>query len=196
MKDVTRLWRVVAAPAFLIVLIFLGISCSSPTYNSPVPGTLIIKLRTISNEIPFSPLNNFGLTAQALQANRSDGAFLSIFQDTKTVKQTPSTYNTLDTSAQDSNLVLGEAYAPPGNYTSVTLTFSPAAAVVLNGYQVIPVSTPLTFDGVANFPGSFSIASGGTTTVILTLNLDKTLVKGAETYYFESVFYMSSVHYN
>jgi hypothetical protein len=196
MKDVTRPLRTVAAPACLIVLIFLGVSCSSPTYQSPSPGTLTVKLRTVSNNISFSPLNDFDLVVQSIQANRSDGTFLQIFQDTKTVKSTPSTYNTLDPSAEDSEMVLGSVYAPPGSYTGLVMSMNPGATVILNGYQVIPVYTLSTFDGFLSFPGSFSVNAGGTTTVILTINLDQTLNKGAEVFYFESDIFMSSVHYN
>ena len=196
MKDVTRPLRIVAAPACLLVLIFLGVSCSSPTYESPAPGTLTIKLRTISTVIPFSPYNNFTFTIQQLQANRNDGNFLEVFQDSKTVKLTPSTYNTLDTTARDSEMVLGTALAPPGTYTSVQMAFNPSNEVILDGYRIIPVNVGSDFSGSSGFYRDYTISSGQTTTLTLTINLDRTLVKGAEVFYFNNYFYMSSVKYN
>src|SRR5947207_7891506 len=141
-KRVSLLPRI--ALAFTIVIIVVMYGCQYD-YTSPLPGTLSIKLRAKSDNIDFSPLNNFVLRFSLIEAVRSDGARAKIYEDTKAVgenSQNPNptyAYNALDSRARDSNIVIGEAYLPPGDYIGVNMNVVPSDTVVRDGYRFIPV---------------------------------------------------------
>ncbi len=196
MKDVTLLLSKVAALLLPLVLVFANISCTLPTYDSPNPGIIQVRLHTISKAIDFTPLNNFILTVSAVYAVRSDGARLVIFQDVNAIDRTPSVYNTLAQGTGDSTFVMGTAYAPPGNYSGVSLLYTPGNQVILDGYRFIPVdTTKFHFNSslVANAP--YTVRENDTTRVIMTIDLDSALVKGADKYYFNQKYVgISSIH--
>jgi hypothetical protein len=195
MKDVKVDLLRVAAFIFPLVLIVASISCTLPTYDSPNPGIIEVRLQTISNDIRFTPLNNFILTVSAVYAVRSDGARLVVYQDVKAIDRTPSVYNTLDQSAEDSRLMMGSVYAPPGEYSGVNLLFEPGSQVIIDGYRIIPVSKPIDFNSSLVSNAHYSVRENDTTRIIMTINLDSALVRGADNYYFDQKYvYISSVH--
>lgn len=183
--------------AFLVTftgILFLN-GCGQYEYVSPLPGIIDVRLHSKSNNLEFSPLNNFVLKVTAVEAVRDDYKRAQIFEDTKAIDRTTTNYNTLDVRARDSALVLGEAYLPPANYIGIDLLIEPASEVILDGYRNIPVELPEKFSPLLQFriyPG-YPIKELTTTTVVITIDLDKSLVKKANTYLFNPVYEISSI---
>jgi hypothetical protein len=153
-------------------------------------------LHTISNNIPFTPLNNFILTVSAVYAVRADGARLVVYADVNAIDRTPSVYNTLDQRAEDSSLVMGSVYAPPGNYSGVNLLITPGNQVIEDGYRFISVDTlKYGFNSSLVSKGAYTVRENDTTRIYMTINLDSALVRGADNFYFNQKFvYISSIH--
>lgn len=182
------------------VVLTFSWSCSQYDYTSPLPGILSVQLHTRSSDIPFDPLNNFVLKVTSVQAVRNDYARADIYEDAKAIGRTTNVYNTLDFRARDSNLVMGQGYLPPGDYIAVNLLITPGTSVILDGYRNIPVVVDAKFDPLLSFqntqnPGAtlFHIDEGVTTQMVVTIDLDSTLLKGANVYYFRPYYYVSSI---
>ena len=179
------------------IVLLLNFGCDQYNYVSPSPGIVELLFRTKSNEITFSPLNSFILTIpqNGVQARREDGALLQINEDVFAIARKQASYNILQPEARDSILVLGEAFAPPGNYSGIEIQFTPGGYVILDGYRTIPVFAVNSNGGSydLNFQRPFTIASVETTYVTLTIDLDQSLVKGAENYYFLPYYNISSI---
>jgi hypothetical protein len=156
-------------------------------YSSPLPGLISVRLRTKSENFTFDPLNNFVLKVAQVEAVRNDGARAEILEDTKAISRTTNTYNTLDKRARDSSLIMGEAYLPPGEYIGVNMLVEPGTNVTLDGYRVIPVIAPPNPSLLLAFRKNFSIKEGVTTRIVVTIDLDNALKKGANNYYFEPI---------
>ncbi|MBI1807733.1 MAG: hypothetical protein HYR76_11850 [Ignavibacteria bacterium] len=193
MKDLKRWVALIALGIVCSLFVFSSISCQYD-YASPLPGTLEIHLKTISNKIPFSPLNNFVLKVSQVQALRSSlTSGVVIYADPRAKSRTTSIYNTLDFRARDSSLVIGQSPVPPGDYIDVELVVTPGDKVNLNGYQIIPVVAPPGFDPLLVFPKRFSVSELSTTVITLTIDLDCSLVPGATAYYFRPCYFISSI---
>ena len=178
-----------------IVLIFLSNSCRYD-YSSPLPGTIDIRLHTYSTKIPFQANNNFVLKVSQVNAIRQeDGARVTVYEDPSAINRTLNIFNTLDFQARDSVMIMGQTPVPPAVYNGVDLTIRPGASVILDGYRNIVVKLPAGFDPTLHFLRSFEVKELWTTRIILTINLDSTLVKGANNYYFVPHYKISSVEY-
>jgi hypothetical protein len=132
-----------------------------------------------------------------VKAVRNDEAKLNIYQDLKAVRRENSTYNILQPAARDSNLVIGQTYAPPGDFAGINILMKPQGDLVLDGYRSIPVVKPPenpTLDVTLQFRKPFQILSERTTIVTLTIDVDSSLVKGADEYYFYPFYYISSIN--
>ena len=185
--------------AFAAVSLIALDGCSQYEYSSPLPGIVDIRLRTKSNDIEFTPLNNFILKVTSVEAVRSDGARAPIYEDLKAIGRTTNIYNVLDLRARDSILTMGQGYLPPGDYIGVNLLIQPGSSVILDGYRNIPVVVPLDLSPPLTFRKEgggtlFHIEEGRTTSIVVTLDLDATLLKGANVYYFQPHYYVSSIH--
>ncbi len=192
-----KAFSIVALCLFLAVPALLQLSCSQYDYTSPLPGVVSVRLHTISDtsRIAFSPLNNFVLKVTQIQAYRSDGAYAVIYADLKAIGRTTGVYNTLDVTARDSSMVLGETYLPPGDYTSILMLIEPGTAVVLDGYRNITVVRPPTLTSELSFRRPFKIIEGQRTNIVLTIDLDQSLTKLADQFLFNPVYYISSIQY-
>jgi hypothetical protein len=182
----------------LLSLLILGINIQCQyDYVSPLPGLLDLRLHTISDStrIAFSPQNNFVLKITAVAAVRSDFALADVLGDRKAISRTTGIYNTLDLHAEDSSLVIGQADLPPGDYLGILMLIKPGAAAILDGYRNIPVNTLHDFDPTLAFPKFFKITENRTTRVVLTINLDSSLVKQTDSFLFLPYYYISSVQY-
>jgi hypothetical protein len=146
-----------------------------------------VRLRATSNNLGFSPSNNFVLKVTSVEAVRNDGVRATIYEDTKAINRTTNTYNTLDGRARDSNIVMGEALLPPGDYIGVNLLIQPGESVVLDGYRIVPVILPEQFDALLAFREPFRIEEGGTTRIVVTIDLDNALLKRANTFDFSTL---------
>lgn len=185
----------VAALTLLILVFHFG--CTQYDYSSPLPGIIDIRLHTISDttQIDFSPLNNFVLRLTQVTAIRSDNARAEVFADLKAIGRTEESYNTLDSRAKDSTLVIGQGYLPPGDYVGIQMLIQPGGTVILDGYRDILVQRPDHFEPTLFFQKPFHINDSRTTHVVLTINLDSSLVKRADDYLFEPLYYISSIQY-
>ncbi|HZY10544.1 MAG TPA: hypothetical protein VFF29_05260 [Bacteroidota bacterium] len=193
-----RMWKMFSGETIflsLILLIFVSNSCTQYEYSSPLPGILEIRLKTISDtaRIKFSPLNNFVLKITAVEAVREDQARVSIYEDIKALGRTTSIYNTLDYRARDSNLVIGQGYVPPGNYIGVNLLIEPGSVAILDGYRRIPVVKSESFDALLRFRRPFTVSELNTTFINVAIDLDTSLVQGADIYDFNPYYYISSI---
>ncbi len=191
---------------FLIVTVF-NLRCTPYDYVSPSPGIITVNLKTISHNIPFeSPihLNGYSLSfpfvespQAALEAVESNGYLVPIYSDLQSFEREPISYNVLDPRAQDSDLVLGQGYAPIGNYEGINLNVIPGTVVILNAnspdIQSVPVNVPANVSSLLSFKKSFQVQESKSTTITLTLDLDSSLVKGYSNYYFRPKYYISSI---
>jgi len=182
--------------ALALPLMFMFGSCQYD-YSSPLPGTVQIHLKTVSNKIAFTYQNNFVLKVTAVEAIRDDGARAPIYADTKAIGRTTSIYNTLDTLARDSALIIGEGYAPPASYRGVDLLIEPGSFVVLDGYRFIRVVVPERFDKLLKFRSPYTVEESGLTVINVTVDLDSSLVPtvrdGEDVYLFKPLYYISNI---
>ena len=179
-----------------LTVVLSGISCTQYDYSSPSPGIVDVHLRTKSTEIPFDPLNNFVLKVTAVDAVRSgDGARVAVYEDLKAIGRTINVYNTLDFRARDSSLIIGQGYAPPGSYVGVNLLIEPGPQAILDGYRVIPVFRLESFEPLLQFRTPFDVKELWTTRINVTVDLDSTLIKGANEYFFRPYYYISHIEY-
>jgi hypothetical protein len=186
--------RYLAYVSYVIIIILVALAnlnCQYD-YNSPQPGVIEVHFRTISTLIGHSALNNFLLNINTVNAIRADGGKLVVYQDIKAIGVSTQVINALDYGARDSTIVIGSTYAPPGQYVGMLVLLNPGSQIILRGYQVINVDTPDGFDGVLSFHLPYPVSESRKTIVTLTLDLDKSLVKGAFTYTFSPVYYISS----
>ncbi len=179
-----------------ISILLLNVRCQY-NYSSPLPGLVDIRLHTISDSgrIAFSALNNFVLKITQVTALRSDYTQAQIYGDVHAIKSTTGIYNTLDLHAEDSSLVVGQADIPPGDYLGILMLIQPGPTVILDGYRNIPVRPLPDFDPTLSFIKSFKISEQKTTRIVLTINLDSSLVKQSDTFLFIPYYYISSIHY-
>lgn len=184
---------VVLFAALLPILIsVLNLGCQTE-FSSPLPGIIEVRLKTVSNDIKFDPLNNFILTVSSVEAVRSDDARVVIYGDLEAITRKPTKLNTLDVRARDSLLIIGQTYAPPGEYKGVDLLLEPARQVILDGYRIITVNRSPDFDPRLRFRSPFSVQELKTTRIVLEVNLDSTLLERANTYQFRPFYSISSI---
>ncbi|MBI5020153.1 MAG: DUF4382 domain-containing protein [Ignavibacteriales bacterium] len=176
-----------------ISLMLLSSSCQYD-YSSPQPGKLQIRLKTISNNIQFTELNNFIITYSVIQAVKNDGSRADIFEDLNAIDTKPLGINVLDFRARDSVLIIGETFVPPGDYSGVQFTITPKENLTLRGYQTVNVN-PVGFESNVRIylSNSYKVNEYNLTVVTIELNLDKSLVKDAFDYNFIPSFHISSI---
>lgn len=180
---------VIALPILALVI---NLGCQTE-FASPLPGVIEVRLKTISTNINFDPLNNFLLTVSSVEAVRSDDARVVIYGDLEAIERKPTKLNTLDFRARDSSLIIGQTYVPPGNYKGIDLLLEPARQAILDGYRVITVERDEDFDPRLRFRREFSVQELTTTRITLEVNLDSTLLRRANTYRFRPFYSISSI---
>ncbi|HUN64546.1 MAG TPA: DUF4382 domain-containing protein [Bacteroidota bacterium] len=197
MNTKRKIFRIVAFFGLCLVLLGINLSCGQYDYSSPLPGIVSLHLHSIvdTTQMNFTPLDNFVIKVAQINVIRSDGAQAIINADLSALQRTTSIYNTLDTRARDSSLVVGESYLPPGDYVSVGMLIQAGTQVVLDGYRDIRVTLDPSVGAAIFFKRPFHIAEGQRTTIILTLDLSKSLIKQVDTYIFDPVYSISSIQY-
>lgn len=186
-------------------LLLVG-SCEQYEYSSPLPGLLEVRLRVANTGPdslyhPFGQANSFVLTLKELEVYREDGARLPVFANEYAIGRdnlNGDPFNCLDTLARDSAMILGRAFAPPGVFTRIVLRVEPrvSAVIVANEFgppTIIPVVDAL---GLNLFSLSIPVAEtveGRLTRITVTLDLDRTLVRGLTTFSYQPYLYVSSV---
>ncbi len=171
----------------------INLGCQTE-YASPLPGIVEVRLKTVSTNIAFDPLNNFILTVPTVVAIRDDFAQAVIYPDLQAIDREDTKLNTLDVRARDSSLMVGQTYLPPGSYLGIGLLIEPARQAILDGYRVITVERTQDFDPRLLFVKPFQIKELTTTRIILELNLDSTLLRRANTYLFRPFYGISSIN--
>jgi hypothetical protein len=196
MKPYKRFISWVALITILLLPILTNIGCQYD-YTSPLPGIIEIRLKTISDttQIDFLPLNSFTLTISQQMALRSNKSEVQMYSDIKAFETKPIIVNTLNPQARDSMLVIAQTYAPPDEYIGVDVLLQPAEEVILRGYQVIDVLTGEGFNALLSFRKPFHVTEGKQTTITLTIDLSKSLQKGAFTYTFVPYYEITSIQY-
>lgn len=162
-------------------------------YASPLPGIVEVRMKTISQNIKFDPLNNFILTVSSVEAVRDDDARAVVYGDLQAIDREDTKLNTLDLRARDSALIIGQTYLPPGSYKGIDLLLEPARQAILDGYRVITVERDPGFDPRLRFRSPFSVKELTTTRIVLEVNLDSTLLRRANTYQFRPFYSISSI---
>ena len=162
-------------------------------FSSPLPGVIEVRLKTVSGNIDFDPLNNFLLTVSSVEAVRSDDAKVVIYGDLGAISRKSTKLNTLDLRARDSLLIIGQTYVPPGTYQGIDILLEPAHQVILDGYRIITVTRDQDFDPRLRFRSTFSVQELTTTRITLEVNLDSTLLRRANTYEFRPFYSISSI---
>ncbi len=186
-------WIIVILSALLLVLTFN--SCQQYDYSSPTPGTIELKLRAYYNSFDTSfALNNFTLKVTSVYTVRSDGAVGNIYQDVKSIGGSANLYNALGHDAYDSLIVLGRYPLPPADYTTLGLSIEPGPDVLLDGYRDIIVQRlpAELYTASVVIPKHFSIQEAKTTTIVLMVNLDRTLRRLAYTFEYDPFYYTIS----
>ncbi len=158
-----------------------------------MPGTLVVKMKTISNNIPYGGLNQFPMQLTELRAVRSDNAKQEIFEDLRAIRRYTEYIDAFSQAAFDSTLEIGATNSPPGSFIGLDLTMQPAGAVVLDGYRLIPISQDVNAQSFLQLRLPITIQESKTTTVVISFNVDSSLTRGAETYHYLPKFYISSL---
>ncbi len=168
-------------------------SCKQYDYYSPQPGTLEIDLQTISNNIPFAPLNNFSLNVSSIVAVRPDQSQVIIYEDPKSYQRSGSKYNTLDPRAATGSIIMGLSYVPPGDYIGLSMVLSPDTVAILDGYRVIPVNKPVGYTSGLSVSREFTVREEALTRITFTVNLDSTLVRNGLSYTFRPYYSITNI---
>jgi hypothetical protein len=193
-----------------LALVFSVMSCGQYDYSSPNPGILEIHLKTKNSRtdfLPFSDRSFFLFNLKSLEAFTVSGGRLPVLPDLNAIRRSTDGdfFNTLDTLARDSSLILGKVYAPPGTYNRIEMVasiISPSFVVVPNVGTLtrqIEVEQPLPLpDALKTLPRaggtmSFTVAEGRVTRVNVMIDLDTTLVRQTESYLGQLQFYVSSI---
>jgi hypothetical protein len=193
-----------------VVFSLLALSCKQYEYASPSPGVLEVRLKVLNNRqdiIPFGPQSQFGLLLKELNGILQGAIKQPIYADLQALRRSPDgdQLNALDTLARDSSLILGATYAPPETFAGIDmrLEFSPVVLVTRgvfpNPIEVRPPPPPAlpipTFFQIPEPPQSINITINESrlTRVVLTLDLDASLIRRAEFFEIHPVLYISSV---
>lgn len=176
--------------------------CKDYPYSSPTPGTLEVRLRTVSTAIPYASGNQFLMQLTAVRAVRSDNAKQEVFSDLRAIRRYTGSYDAFSPEAFDSTLEIGQAYAPPGSYIGLDITTQPLAQkgqpglVVLNGYREIPITFAKDAQSFLSLRTPITIQEGKSTLVVVSFDVDSSLTRGAETFHYRPKFYISSLQTN
>ncbi|MGA9117101.1 MAG: hypothetical protein WB626_10030 [Bacteroidota bacterium] len=162
--------------------------------------------------------NTLGMTVRDIRitapASYPEIIQLPLYASLEAIRRNPDgdIFNCLNLLARDSLLVLGIAYAPPGTFTGIEMELTPGpcltglggqlgACVYVSygayGSQIGVVQMPpyQTYFVLPSAGGSLRIPveEGRTTRVVVTLDLDRTLIRLEEEFAYYPTFYVSSV---
>ncbi len=193
----------------VILASVIGLSCEQYEYASPTPGILevrfAVKNGVNANYIPFSAFdtstgtqNRLAMIMNRLDVRQSGNVKQEIYASLSAIRRNPDGdfFNCLDVAARDSNLFLGIAYVPPGTYSELVVSASLIGPIVIfNPWAVneIPINPLPPYVGSFTIPINATVQESRTTVVVVTLDLDQSLIQRAEDYDYRIVYYASSV---
>lgn len=198
----------------LALLALGGLSCEQYEYNSPLPGVVEFRLAVKNNRTELlnwvtsdtsggSIASFFPLTLRTLEIFRNDGARQPIYANLYAVRRNDvgDPYNSLDTLARDSAFVLGVGYLPPGTYTRVEVTIQPSPTLLRSFgfyFTQVEVRDLPPFQALQRLPDSTStltipVEEGKTTRVVVTFDMDRSLIQRDEWFDHIPHYFVSSV---
>jgi hypothetical protein len=205
--------------AIAAICALVGVSCEQFEYSSPVPGILEVRLavkNTRDRLLPFGGTDttaqftsSFALTLKKLEIMRPGGVGGDIRQELfatiHAIRRNTDgdNFNTLSTSARDSQLVFGAGYVPPGEFNRIEMTINPDAVVVVDFgeyFDVVFVDELPPYQSLYVLPRadealSIPIEEGKRTVVVVTFDMDQSLIRRpSDRYYYVPVFYVSSIN--
>jgi len=167
--------------------------CKDYPYSSPMPGTLDVRFKTVSKNIPYDARNSFPMQLTAVRAIRSDNAKQEVFEDLRAIRRYTNYFDAFTLGSFDSTNEIGQASTPPGRFIGIDLIIQPAGMVVLDGYRFIEVSVSADIQTFVPLRTPITIEEMKTTTVVVTFNVDSSLTRGAESFHYKPKFTISSV---
>lgn len=209
--------RLLITTSALVLIAVLGISCGQYDYTSPTPGIIEIRLKSKNSRtslIPFGPSSFFQFRMKDLEVFTTAGNRLAVLSDLNAIRRSDDgeLFNTLDTLARDSALVLGRTYAPPGEYGRLELVAEippqsfdyplasqvvvPNVGGVVRRIQVEQPVPPLpALKKLPRTSGTLSLTvnEGRLTRLTVMIDLDSTLTRRTETFLGRLEFYVSSI---
>jgi hypothetical protein len=196
----------------LAAIALLSFSCSQYDYNSPQPGILEIRLKTKNSRTDFMPFglnSSFFFNLKSLEVFDNAGNRLPVLPDLNAIRRSVDGdfFNTLDTLARDSALIMGKVYAPPAQYNRIEIVAQlntgggsevvvPNIGSLVRRIQVVePTPLPPALNTLprASEGLSFQVNEGRTTVVNVMIDLDSTLIRQTETFLGDLQFYVSSI---
>ncbi len=201
-------WKSAGRFCAVAILALGALSCEQYEYNSPSPGVIEVRLKVANTRTDLLPFATFDSTAtsahsmtfvmKSLEAVDANEVHLPIFSDLYAIRRNPDgdIFNALDPRARDSLTVLGAAYAPPQQFTGLELVVDvPEGVFISYGLygSFIPVDPILPFQALRQLEGTIPVESNRTTVVVVTFDLDQSLIQLTESFLFAPVFYISSV---
>jgi hypothetical protein len=203
-----------ASPVLLILFALGGLSCDQYDYRSPLPGIVEVRLAVKNNRtgiLNFTTPDTtggaagsfFALNVKTLEVYEANSARVPIYANLYAIRRNPDGdfINALDVAARDSLLVLGVGYAAPGTYNRLELTVAPASFLVrsfgLYTTQIDVVDLP-PYQQLQQMPRegetlSFTVEEGRTTRVVVTFDMDSSLIRRMETFNHLPHYFVSSV---
>ena len=187
-----------------VALSSVALSCKQYEYASPSPGIVEVRLRAKNNRtdiIPFAGGDSSYLQLILSSMNFLQGeARLPVYADLHAIRRPPNgdNYNALNLLARDSNMIIGQAYAPPGTYSGLEFTMDWGPSIFLvTGYYVSSIGVrdpnppPPTYNRIE--PLSIQVNEARLTRVTLTVDLDVSLQRIEEWFELHPRYYVSSV---
>jgi len=168
-------------------------ACKDYPYSTSLPGTLDVRFKTVSTNIPYSPLNSLPMQLTVVRAIRSDNAKQEVFEDLRAIRRYTSYFDAFSIESFDSTNEIGQSSTPPGSFIGIDLIIQPIGMVTLDGYRFISISTSASVQTYIALRTPISIQEAKTTTVVVTFNVDSSLTRGAESFYYKPKFTISSV---
>lgn len=204
-----------ASPALLILFALGGLSCGQYEYSSPLPGIIEVRLavnNTRTDILSFTSADTTGgfygsffvLNLKVLEVFQADGGRLPIYANLAAIRRNPDgdNFNALAALARDSALLLGIGYASPGTYTRLEVRVSPAQTLTksfgLYTTEVDVIDQP-PYQQLQQMPNegetlSIPVEEGRTTRVVVTFDMDRSLIQRTESFNHLPHYYVSSVH--
>jgi len=186
-----------ACRSLLFISVFLVVhslgGCKDYPYASPSPGVLEVRMKTVSANIPYGELNRLPMQLTAVRAVRSDNAKQDVFEDLRAIRRYTDSYDAFSRAAFDSTLEIGQTYTPPGSYVGLDITTQPLGIVVLDGYRTIPITYAADAESFIQLRTPITVEEGKTTIVVVSFDVDSSLVRGAETFHYNPTFFISSL---
>lgn len=196
-------FRSISTTLFLLIALPI-VGCKDYPYSSPVPGTLEIRLKTLSTNIPYGSRNHLLMQLTAVRAVRSDLAKQEVFEDLRAIRRYTDSYDAFSAAAFDSTLEIGQTNSPPGSFIGLDITTQPLAQfgeggkvepgiVVLDGYRRIPITFAADAQSFIQLRVPITVEESKKTIVVVSFDVDSSLTRGAETFHYSPKFYISSL---